>query len=649
MCGISGFLNRDSNRPADGALVRRMTDVIVHRGPDGDGHFVEGPIALGHRRLSIIDLSQNGAQPMQNEDGKVTVTFNGEIYNYLSLREELLAKGHVFRSRCDTEVLVHGYEEWGASLPERLVGMFAFAIWDSRNQRLFLARDRLGKKPLYYHLGKDRLLFGSEVKSLLCDPDVPRELDDEALDLYLSARYVPAPLTMFAGIQKLLPASCAVYEKGELRVRRYWKCEYPDRPDSRSSDELARELWSRVKAATEARLMSDVPVGVFLSGGLDSSCIAAQMLDLRKERGEGGVKSFSVGYRTEDGSSELDQARFVAKALGTEHREVLVTSDDFLRFLPDLVWHMDEPVADAACVPLYYLSKRAREEVVVVLSGEGADEVLAGYPIYRTMLFMEDLRAAAPLAAALLPRFRDPKTRKYLRWATLPLEQRYRGVSVAFTDDEKSILTNGHAHMVSERLVHRLSREWAETQGLPPLERMLELDRRVWLPDDLLVKADKMTMAASVELRVPFLDHRLIEWCAGLPARVKLRGGTGKWLLREAARARLPACCTAPGKRGFTVPLSNWFRTTLHGAVRDALLSSDSFARTRFGEKAVRRLLDDHLLGRTDRKEELYSLWVLDLWRRRFRVDGAAEVASGSRVERPQAARPPAARVSPPA
>jgi glycosyltransferase involved in cell wall biosynthesis len=260
----------------------------------------------------------------------------------------------------------------------------------------------------------------------------------------------------------------------------------------------------------------------------------------------------------------------------------------------------------------------------VVLSGEGADEVLAGYPIYRTMLFMEDLRAAAPLAAALLPRFRDPKTRKYLRWATLPLEQRYRGVSVAFTDDEKSILTNGHAQMVSERLVHRLSREWAETQGLPPLERMLELDRRVWLPDDLLVKADKMTMAASLELRVPFLDHQLIEWCAGLSDRVKLRGRLGKWLLRHAAHERLPPECTAPGKRGFTVPVSGWFRKQLHEPLREALLAEDGFCRQRFGEKPLRRLLDDHKHGVSDRKEELYSLWVLELWLRQHKVGWSA-------------------------
>ena len=626
MCGISGFVNRD-RQPADEALLRRMTAVIAHRGPDGSGHFVSGACALGHRRLSIIDLSQNGAQPMHNEDGSITVTFNGEIYNYLSLRDELVARGHQFRSRCDTEVLVHGYEEWGDALPERLLGMFAFAIWDARRQRLFLARDRLGKKPVYYHCGRERFLFSSEIKSLLCDASVPRRLDEDALDLYLGARYVPAPLTMFDGIRKLPPASYAVLENGELRVRRYWRVEFPAELDSRGDEELARELWERLKDATRVRLMADVPVGVFLSGGLDSSCIAAQMVDLRRESGDGVVKSFSVGYRAEDGSSELDQARRVAAALGTEHREVTVTAQDFAAWLPELVWHLDEPVADAACVPLHYLSKKAREEVVVVLSGEGADEVFAGYPIYRTMLWLEKLRALSPAAAAALPFARHPKLEKYLRWATQPLEERYRGVSVAFTDREKRLLTGSAA----DRLVERLAREWADIDGAPPLERMLELDRRVWLPDDLLVKADKITMASSLELRVPFLDHRLIEWAAGLPSHVKLRGRVGKWLLREAARRRLPAECTATGKRGFTVPVSGWFRGQLHEPLRDALLASDSLARTRFGEKAVRRLLDDHRRGRVDRKEELWALWVLELWRKKFSVETAA---SAPRTER---------------
>ncbi|HUJ25469.1 MAG TPA: asparagine synthase (glutamine-hydrolyzing), partial [Myxococcales bacterium] len=627
MCGISGFVNRDQ-RPADEALLERMTSVIAHRGPDGSGHFVSGPCALGHRRLSIIDLSQNGAQPMHNEDGSVTITFNGEIYNYLALRDELLARGHQFRSRCDTEVLVHGYEEWGEALPERLLGMFAFAIWDARRQRLFLARDRLGKKPVYYNCGRERLAFGSEIKSLLCDPSVPRKLDEAALDLYLAARYVPAPLTMFDGICKLPPASCAVYERGELRVRRYWRVEFPGETDPRSDAELARELWDRVKDATKVRLMADVPVGVFLSGGLDSSCIAAQMVDLRREAGDGVVKSFSVGYRAGDGSSELDQARRVAAALGTEHHEVTVTAADFAAWLPELVWHLDEPVADAACVPLHYLSRKAREEVVVVLSGEGADEVFAGYPIYRTMLWLEKLRALSPAAAAALPLARHPKLEKYLRWATQPIEQRYRGVSVAFTDREKRLLTGSGA----ERLIERLAREWAEVEGLPPLERMLEIDRRIWLPDDLLVKADKITMASSLELRVPFLDHRLIEWAAGLPAHVKLRGRSGKWLLREAARRRLPAGCTAPGKRGFTVPVSGWFRRQLHEPLREALLAADSLARTRFGEKAVRRLLDEHRQGRVDRKEELWALWVVELWRKRFKVETGG--AAAPRMER---------------
>src|SRR5207245_6266416 len=408
---------------------------------------------------------------------------------------------------CDTEVLVDGWEEWGEALPERLCGMFAFALWDARTRRLFLARDRLGKKPLYYHLGRERLSFGSEVKSLLCDPAVPRELDEEALDLYLSLRYVPAGLTAFARIHKLPPASCATYENGKLSVRRYWRTVFPPEPDLRSDDELAADFWERLRHAVKIRLMSEVPLGVFLAGGLDSSPIAAHMVDLRRESGGERVKSFSVGYLAEDGSSELDQARRVARALDTDHSEVVVTAKDFAAFLPGLVWHLDEPVADAACVPLYYLSKRTREEVVVVLSGEGADEVLAGYPIYRTMLWMEQLRAAAPLASAALPFMRHPKARKYLRWATLPLEQRYRGVSVAFTDDEKARLIGRPAARVSERLVTRLAQEWAETEGLPPLERMLELDRRIWLPDDLLFKADKMTMATSQELRVPFHDH----------------------------------------------------------------------------------------------------------------------------------------------
>jgi len=381
--------------------------------------------------------------------------------------------------------------------------------------------------------------------------------------------------------------------------------------------------------------MSDVPLGVFLSGGLDSSAIAAQMVDLRRESGGPQVKSFSVGYLAEDGSSELDQARRVARALGTDHAEVVVTASDFHEFLPKLVWHLDEPVADAACVPLYYLSKRAREDVTVVLSGEGADEVLAGYPIYRTMLYLERVRAAAasavdrtaPLAARLT---KNPKVRKYLYWATLPLEERYRGVSCAFVDEEKSILRESEGGLVpprkiSARLVERLAVHWAETEALSPLERMLELDRRVWLPDDLLVKADKMTMATSVELRVPFLDHQLIEWCAMLPARAKLRGNVGKWLLRAAAHERLPPECTAPGKRGFTVPVSGWFKKQLHEPLREALLGSDSFCRGRFGEKPLTRLIDDHHKGVSDRKEELYALWVYELWLRQHKVGWSAQ------------------------
>ena len=631
MCGITGFIHRDASRPADRDLLGRMTDVIAHRGPDGSGLFTEGPVGLGHRRLSILDLSELGAQPMANEDGTVHVTFNGEIYNFEELRSELIAAGHQFRSKCDTEVLVHGYEQWGVDLPKRLRGMFGFAIWDANRRRLMLARDPLGIKPIYYHLGRERLSFASEIKALLQDSSVPRDLDEEALDLYLSLRYVPAGLTAFEKIHKLAPAHYALYENGQLTVKRYWSAmdEGGDRPRGTTDEELQTELWDRIRFLTKSHLMSDVPLGVFLSGGTDSSIIASHMVDLRRESGQGRVKSFAVGYRAEDGSSELDQARMVARALGTDHSEVTVTAEDFAAFLPQLAWYLDEPVADAACVPLYYLSKRAKEEVTVVLSGEGADEILAGYPIYRTMLLLEKLRgsagrvvdAAAPLAERLI---RQPKARKYLHWATLPLEQRYRGVSVAFTDEEKSLLKGEPKGLgmgaLPKRLLERLSVHWAETEGMPPLERMLELDRRVWLPDDLLVKADKITMATSLELRVPFLDHKLVEWSTRLPAGMKLRGRAGKWLLKAAAYERLPPECTTPVKKGFTVPVSGWFRGVLRDQLRAALLDTGSFARQRFGEKAVGRLLEEHQSGAVDRKEELWALWVLELWTKAMAV-----------------------------
>ncbi len=635
MCGISGFINRDPARPADRELLQRMTDVIAHRGPDGSGLYTVGPVGLGHRRLSIVDLSEHGAQPMHNKDRTITVSFNGEIYNFLELRKELEAKGHTFTSHCDTEVLVYGYQEWGDALPTRLRGMFAFAIWDSRKRRLFLARDRVGIKPLYYHLGKKRLAFASEIKSLLQDAEVPRDLDEDALDLYLSLRYVPAALTAFQQIQKLSPGHSAVFENGKLSISRYWRTTAPDKLDTRPAQELSEELWARVKQVTKDHLLSDVPLGVFLSGGLDSSCMAAQMIDLRKESGGGNVKSFAVGYRAEDGSSELNQARLVARALGTEHREVLVTAQDFADFLPQLAFHLDEPVADAACVPLYYLSKRAKEEVTVVLSGEGADEVFAGYPIYRTMLMMDKVRAHAALAIdrgaplAALFASSQPKVRKYLHWATLPLQTRYRGVSCAFTDEEKALLLGdkspGFGSSRTSRLGEMLAGHWAETEGLPPLERMLELDRRVWLPDDLLVKADKMTMAASLELRVPFLDHELIEWSTTLPADLKLRGSSGKWILRQAAYERLPPECTSGNKKGFTVPVAGWMRGLLHEQLRATLLDQGAFCRQRFGEKAVTRLLDEHRDGRADRKEELFALWMLELWRKTFDVKAPAK------------------------
>lgn len=619
MCAIAGRVEGDG-RNADRALVEHMTKTQVHRGPDAGGFYADGPCALGHRRLSIIDLAA-GAQPMGNEDGSVQVVFNGEIYNHADLRAELVAAGHTFATRADTEVLVHGYEAWGEQLPERLCGMFALAIWDTRKRRLFLARDRVGIKPLYFAQFDRGLSFASEPKALLCDSRLEVAVDEAAIDLYLSLRYVPGPRTAFAAINKLLPGHLAVYERGKLSMRRYWEVhqapltEGDGRADESLDESLAQVLHQRTRACVTSHLMSDVPVGVFLSGGLDSSSVAAMMVDAARG---GKVTSFAVGYPAADGASELDAARTVAEALGTRHREVTVTAAMFGAAIGDVAWYLDEPIADAACISLYYLAKRAREEVTVVLSGEGADEILGGYPIYRRMLALERSRelcgSAVDRAAPLIRFLAHPKLAKYATWLSQPLAVRYRGVSVAFSDAERARFGLGSPL----RAVELASEIFSETAQQSALERMLEFDRRVWLPDDLLVKADKMTMAASLELRVPFLDHCLLEWCTQLPGSMKIRGGVGKWLLRRAMRHRLAPAVINGSKKGFTVPLAHWLRTSLHDRLRDELSAADGYVRERCGLRTVVTLLDEHRKGAADRTEELWALWMLQTWHRRF-------------------------------
>jgi asparagine synthase (glutamine-hydrolysing) len=613
MCGIAGRVNQHA--PVDRGELFRMTERIAHRGPDDAGYHLRTHVGLGHRRLSIVDLS-GGHQPLANEDNTVWIVFNGEIYNHLELRKDLIARGHRFRTKSDTEAIVHAYEEWGADCATRLRGMFAFAIWDEGQQALTIVRDRLGIKPVYYaQLGSD-LVFSSEIKSLLECPGLDARLDENALAAYLTLRYVPAPLTMFRGVKKLPPGNILRWHRGLTSIRRYWDVALLEQRDHVPPTELdaAFELRERIDHATRIRLMSEVPVGAFLSGGLDSTVITESMLRARDSRG--ALKTFSVGYEGADTASEdeLDFARRAAQALGTEHREVRVSAREAADALPKIVWHLDEPVADAACVPLYFLSKRAKEEVTVVLSGEGADEILGGYHIYQRMLLADRLRqlggSSVERAAQLATHLPSPRMRRLARILEQPLEQSYRGVARALDDSLRTRLCGGDPGDAADRL---LAPHWTQSRGWSPLRRMLYLDQHAWLPDDLLVKADKMTMAHGIELRVPFLDHHLVEYAWSLPDRMKVRGTTGKALLRRAARGRVPAFVLDRVKKGFGTPAAAWLRAGMADLTRDALFSRSSLARDRFDLRYLERLVSRHTAGE-DLSAELWPLVVLELW-----------------------------------
>jgi asparagine synthase (glutamine-hydrolysing) len=615
MCGIAGRVNQ--HEPVDRAELFRMTELLAHRGPDDSGYHLRARVGLGHRRLSIVDLA-GGRQPLSNEDDTVWIVFNGEIYNHLELRAQLLARGHRFKTRSDTEVIVHAYEEWGGECATRLRGMFAFAIWDETSQTLTLVRDRLGIKPLYFAAFGGDLVFASEIKSIVAARGVDVAIDDEALAAYLALRYVPAPKTLFRGIWKLPPATLLTWRRGLIAQRQYWELTDVVPNDAATTAEAALELRDLIDRATELRLMSEVPVGAFLSGGLDSTVITEAML--RAGRRRGPLKTFSVGY---DGlgtaaDDELAAARAAAAALGTDHVEVRVTSAEAAAALPKIVWHLDEPVADPACVPLYFLARRAKEDVTVVLSGEGADEILAGYAIYRHVGAAERVRklggGLAEVAATLGMMLPSPRMRRAARLLELPLELGYRGVSRAFDDDARAELCHGAALPPPYAL---LAPHWAPTRGMSALRRMLYLDTRVWLPDDLLVKADKMTMAHAIELRVPFLDHKLVELAWSLPDRMKLDGVVGKALLRRAVRGRVPDAVLDRPKQGFATPAGAWLRTSLRDTARAALLDRGSLARERFDMSLIERLLTQHDAGQ-DRAAELWPLLVLELWRAEF-------------------------------
>ncbi len=635
MCGIAGQLHRDVHDPIDRATLERMTRTLAHRGPDGEGFYVAAGIGLGHRRLSIIDLA-TGAQPLSNEDGTVWVSFNGEIYNFAPLRADLQRRGHRFRTDSDTEVIVHAYEEWGEDSVTRFRGMFAYAIWDGRRDRLVLVRDRLGVKPLFYSDTPRGLTFGSELKALLQDPAVDRTWSPAAIDSYLALSYVPAPQSVYTNVHKLSPGHLLIADRRHITIRPYWDLTFSG-PDGRPQAEAdyLDELEALVDESVGLRLVSDVPLGAFLSGGIDSSAVVASMVS----QAPGRVRTTSVGF-DEQAFDELESARLVARHLGTESAEVVVRSD-VADLLPRLAWHLDEPFSDSSAVPTYHVSAAARRQVTVALSGDGGDELWAGYARHRVeqreMQVRGWLGSMSPVAGRLaswLP-LSLKGTRSLRHLALSPAEACARKhVYGQFEHDGRRRLYSGDfAGLVAPCDPLAGFREaYRRCASADPLDRALYVDVKTYLPDDILVKVDRMSMAVSLEAREPLLDHRLLEFAARVPSSMKLRHGRGKHLLRRLLARRLPAAIVDRPKQGFAVPIGDWLRGPLRPMVDDLLTSGRLGERGLFDTRQVARLWREHASGSHDHRHRLWSLVMLELWFRHF-VDGpvatsAREVAA---------------------
>lgn len=626
MCGITGVVYTDPSRLVDGALFRRMTDLLTHRGPDADGYLFGEGVALGQRRLSIIDLT-TGDQPIYNEDRTKAVVFNGEIYNFRELRRDLEASGHRFRTASDTEVIVHAWEQWGDACLENLRGMFALALWDSRDRRLLLARDRVGKKPLYYVHDGARLLFASELKALLADPSVKRAPSSEALDDYLTFGAIPAPRTIYQGVAQLPPAHRLVWEDGRTRVSEYWDLVFRE-GRARTEAEYLEELGGVFDEAVRLRMISDVPLGAFLSGGVDSSAVVASMA----AQSSRPVATTTVVF-AENAFNEASHAQAVARTLGTDHREVLVKANA-VDVLPTLVWHLDEPFADSSVLPTYYVSRATRERVTVALSGDGGDEVFGGYEWrYRLNLLEDSVRGRLPswLRSRVLGPLGDvwPKGDRLprpLRWKcflrnlSLDAESAYFHDMSLFTPaDKRQLLTeelrgtlNGHDPFA---LFERL---FARVRGLDHLSRILYVDTKSYLPNDILVKVDRMAMANSLEVRSPFLDHKVMEFAATVPSALKVRGMTSKYLLKRYLERRVPPSVVHRPKMGFSIPLADWLRGELRELATDLLFSKTARARGYFVPSQVRRLWDGHQRGVRNHSHQLWALMMLELWHRLF-------------------------------
>ena len=626
MCGIAGKLCFDPNHAVDEALIRRMNGVLQHRGPNDEGVWLQGSVGLGHRRLAIIDPSPTGHQPMSNEDGTIWITYNGEVYNHLDLRAELERKGHRYRGTSDTETIIHLYEEYGRDCVQHLRGMFAFALWDGRQRCLFLARDRFGQKPLLYAQTANGLTFASEIKAILQDTSISRDLDEVALHHYLTYQYVPTPWTAFCQIRKLPPASTLLWQDGHISIERYWTLRYT--PKLKIDEQQAIEqLLVLLREATQMRLMSEVPLGAFLSGGIDSSAIVALMAEVMG----GPVKTFSIGF-DDQSFNELHYARQVAERYATDHHEFMVTADA-VTVLPELVWAYGEPYADSSALPTYYVARETGRHVTVALNGDGGDEAFAGYERYRaTRLAAHYGQVPRWLREGIITPFvrrlpestgrKDflPRLKRFILAIDTTPERRYaRWITLLDNSLKKQLYTPGfRAQMAELDSLTLIEQTYAQADSPDFVERTQFVDVHTYLPDDLLVKVDIATMIHSLEGRSPFLDHKLAEFAARLPVGYKLRGRTHKHILKRALCNHLPESILYRDKQGFGVPLGHWFRHKLQSVAYDILLDTRTLQRGILDGEAVKTLMDEHTLGQINHGYRIWELLCLELWFRTY-------------------------------
>lgn len=628
MCGIAGIVQFKGDAPVDAAVLRRMCDVMAHRGPDDDGFYLQGRVGLGMRRLSIIDLT-TGHQPISNEDGTLWIVFNGEIYNHAQLREQLQARGHQYRTHSDTETIVHLYEEYGRDCVQHLRGMFAFAIWDTRTRRLFVARDRLGIKPLYYRLTSDNFVFGSEIKVVLAYPDVRREFHRAGLPEYLAFGYLSGEETFYRGIRKLMPGHTLELEEGkEPKIAPYWDLTLNQSDSSHSESYYIQTYREMLEQAVNSHLMSDVPLGVFLSGGVDSSAVAALMTKIR----QAPVETFSVGY-AEHAYSELPYARIVAKHLNSVHHEVLLTREGFFDSLPKLIWHEDEPITWPSSVSLYIVAQLARQRVKVVLTGEGSDETLGGYSRYAFTLknaamdryyrglvpdaLRRGIRQFIAESSLLHATTRRKLSHTFLgldgnSWASFYFDNFFS----AFNEHDQSALLNPDlaAELTPGSAYRDVMDYWERSSG-DLLGRLLYTDIKTYLVE-LLMKQDNMSMAASIESRVPFLDHVLVEFATNIPRRFQLKGLSGKHVLKKAVEDLLPHSILYRPKLGFPTPWSGWLAGPQLDTIQAMLLEPRSLERGLFQRAAVERLFQEHRANYRDHYDRIWRLLNLELWHR---------------------------------